>query len=188
MNLQLLDKEKLASNGIEVKNIVAKLDLDIELDLSYLDTQFPHSSYEPEQYPSLIFRPEALPTMLITNSGIILFTGGDSIESVYEAYHKVTREFKNIDLDVSGKDDEIQIQNIVSTFEVDHELDLNHISIKLGLEQTEYEPEQFPGVTYRIENGPVALLFSSGKIVITGGKSSDDILSAVETVRGLILE
>mgnify|MGYP006296172837 CR=1 FL=1 len=186
MNLQSFDKSGLASNDIEVKNIVATLDLDVELDLSYLDAQFPHTSYEPQRYPSLIFRPEGLPTLLITNSGIILFTGGDSIESVYEAYQKVTREFNNIGLDISSKEEEIQIQNIVSTFEIDRELDLSYISVKLGLEQTEYEPEQFPGVIYRIENGPVALLFSSGKIIITGEKSSDGILSAVETIQHLI--
>lgn len=188
MSLQSLDKDELTSDGIEVKNIVAKLDIDVELDLSYLDTQFSHTSYEPERYPSLIFRPKGLPTMLITNSGIILFTGGDSIEAVYEAYHKATREFNNIGLDISSKEEEIQIQNIVSTFEIGRELDLTYISIKLGLEQTEYEPEQFPGVIYRIENRPVAILFSSGKIVITGGKSSDGILSAVETIRRLIQE
>ena len=186
MTLQSLDEDILASNDIEVKNIVAKLDIGVELDLSYLDTQFPSTSYEPEQYPSLIFRPAQLPTMLITNSGIILFTGGDSSGSVYEAYHELTAEFDTIGLDIYGKEDKIYIQNIVSTFDLGTELDLNQMSIKLGLEQTEYEPEQFPGVIYRIESGPVVLLFSSGKVVITGGQSSDDILSAAEYIRDLI--
>ncbi|HJK27144.1 MAG TPA: TATA-box-binding protein, partial [Methanocorpusculum sp.] len=46
----------------------------------------------------------------------------------------------------------------------------------LSLEAIEYEPEQFPGLVYRIKDPKiVALLFSSGKIILTGGKNLDDV-------------
>ncbi|NYT01111.1 MAG: TATA-box-binding protein, partial [Methanocellales archaeon] len=63
------------------------------------------------------------------------------------------------------------------------ELNLNAIAIGLGLENIEYEPEQFPGLVYRIkEPKVVVLLFGSGKLVITGGKKTEDIEAAVKKI------
>ncbi|MCK4532050.1 MAG: TATA-box-binding protein, partial [Candidatus Aenigmarchaeota archaeon] len=42
--------------------------------------------------------------------------------------------------------------------------------------EVEYEPEQFPGLVYRMKNPRVAfLLFGSGKIIATGGRNLKDI-------------
>jgi transcription initiation factor TFIID TATA-box-binding protein len=57
---------------------------------------------------------------------------------------------------------------------------LNAIAIGLGLEHIEYEPEQFPGLVYRLDDPDVvALLFGSGKLVITGGTQFDDAEEAL---------
>ena len=181
-----LNEEELSSEGIEIKNIVAKIDLSIDLDLSYLNTQLPNSTFEPEKYPSLIFRPDNLPTVLITNSGILLFTGGNSKKSIYGAYQIISRELESVGLPNTGDKNEIKIQNIVSTLDLGHNLNLNFISVELGFENIEYEPEQFPGLIYRIDDGPVVLVFASGKIVITGGKSDRDIIDAASVVRNKI--
>jgi transcription initiation factor TFIID TATA-box-binding protein len=181
-----LNEDKLSSADVVVKNIVAKLDLDIEFDLYYLSSEIPHSSYEPEQYPSLVFRPSGLSTVLVTRSGKLLFTGGDSIENLRDTYRRISEELEAIGVDDVGRAEEIEIVNVVSTFELDSNVDLNHLSITLGLENTEYEPEQFPGLVYRIEDGPVVLIFSSGKIVVTGAESSSEILDAVNKIRELI--
>lgn len=79
---------------------------------------------------------------------------------------------------------EIVVQNIVSTADLGYPLNLNAIAIGLGLENIEYEPEQFPGLIYRIDDPDVVvLLFGSGKLVITGGRTTDDAGDAVTTVR-----
>ncbi len=63
--------------------------------------------------------------------------------------------------------------------------------ITLNLESIEYEPEQFPGLVYRIHDPKiVALLFSSGKIILTGGKNLEDVkrgLDILEQKLGSIL-
>ncbi len=41
-----------------------------------------------------------------------------------------------------------------------------------------YEPEQFPGLIYRIQDSCVEILFASGKGVIAGAKSIEEINSA----------
>ena len=178
-----LNEDKLSSAGVAIKNIVAKLDLDEEFDLSYLSSKIPNSSYEPEQYPSLVFRPPGLSTVLVTRTGKLLFTGGDSIESLRDTYRRISDELEKIGVDDVGRIEEIEIVNVVSTFELDSNIDLNHLSINLGLENTEYEPEQFPGLVYRIEDGPVMLLFSSGMVVVTGAKSTPEILDGVNKIR-----
>jgi transcription initiation factor TFIID TATA-box-binding protein len=78
---------------------------------------------------------------------------------------------------------EIKIQNIVASANLGRVLNLNAIAIGLGLENVEYEPEQFPGLVYRMSSPKVVmLLFGSGKLVVTGGKKPEDAEVAVEKV------
>jgi len=46
------------------------------------------------------------------------------------------------------------------------------------LPRTIYEPEQFPGLIHRLFKSVVALIFSTGKVVIVGSKSIEEINSA----------
>lgn len=63
------------------------------------------------------------------------------------------------------------------------ELNLNAVTVELGLENTEYEPEQFPSVIYKPNDLPCTiLLFSTGKIVITGIKTEGAAQKAYERV------
>ena len=53
-------------------------------------------------------------------------------------------------------------------------------AISLGLERVEYEPEQFPGLVYRLDEPKVVvLLFGSGKLVCTGARQPSDVEEAV---------
>jgi len=74
---------------------------------------------------------------------------------------------------------EIKVENIVASTVFAEKLDLDMIAQSLA--EAEYEPEQFPGLVYRIKEPKVALLlFSSGKIVCAGARSTEDALKAVE--------
>ena len=53
-------------------------------------------------------------------------------------------------------------------------LNLNFLALEL--ENTEYEPEQFPGLVYKLEEPPATfLLFSNGKLVCTGTKNNQQL-------------
>ena len=81
------------------------------------------------------------------------------------------------------EDPEITVQNIVVSGDLGETLNLNAIAIGLELEAIEYEPEQFPGLIYRLdEPAVVALLFGSGKTVLTGCKRFDDAEEATEVL------
>lgn len=63
--------------------------------------------------------------------------------------------------------DEFEVKNVVVTADIGQELNLDALAIVLGLEKTEYELEQFPGLIYRSDYSTI-LIFAAGKIVITG--------------------
>ncbi len=75
----------------------------------------------------------------------------------------------------------IKIENIVASASLGLRIPLE--KIVEHLEGTEYEPEQFPGLVYRMKDPKVAfLLFSSGKIVCTGVRKVEDIENSVRTI------
>jgi transcription initiation factor TFIID TATA-box-binding protein len=49
-----------------------------------------------------------------------------------------------------------------------------------------FEPEQFPGAIYRSSEGPVCLIFASGKIVIAGAKSEAQVATTESSVLDLL--
>ncbi|MGI0067537.1 MAG: TATA-box-binding protein, partial [Thermoplasmata archaeon] len=79
----------------------------------------------------------------------------------------------------------IRIENVVASTSLGSELDLQ--SIGSILPGAEYDPDQFPGLIYRLQEPKTAmLLFSSGKAVCTGGKSWKQVDETVNIVSDLI--
>lgn len=79
----------------------------------------------------------------------------------------------------------IRIENVVASSSLGDELDLPKVA--LTLERAEYEPDKFPGVIYRLKEPKTAiLLFHSGKVVCTGGKSMQQVEESIRTVSDMI--
>jgi len=84
-------------------------------------------------------------------------------------------------------DPEVQIQNIVASGNLHAEVDLEQAVFML--ENAMYEPEQFPGLIYRMSSPRVVILiFGSGKIVCTGAKSEKDVATAVQKLYNQLKE
>ena len=78
---------------------------------------------------------------------------------------------------------EIKVQNIVASTTFAKKLDLDVIS--QSLEEAEYEPEQFPGLVYRLVNPKTAtLLFSSGTANCIGAKNVENVCKSVNIIAG----
>ena len=106
-----------------------------------------------------------------------MFTGVDSYEELEYAKSELLSALAELGIISSSNPaseeiiDPFQVQNVVCTAELKGQegLSLSQLAITLGLEKTEYEPEQFPGLVYRPDNSSCTILvFSSGKMVITG--------------------
>ena len=168
---------------IKIENVVASATAGGELDLQKLATSLKNAEYDPERFPGLIYRvKEPKTALLLFSSGKMVCTGAKSVEEAKEVVRRVVKKIKELGMDVSDEP-EIEIQNIVATSELNVPLNLNNIAITLGLERVEYEPEQFPGLVYRVEKPKVvALLFGSGKIVCTGARNEEEIREALDQI------
>lgn len=166
-----------------VENIVASTQFAKELDLHAIAEKLVGSEYEPMSFPGLIYRIRDPKTaILLFKSGKANCTGGKSLEEVRRAIQKVAGLLIGSGIS-ANPDPEFVVQNMVAIYDIGHALNLTNLTIALGLENIEYEPEQFPGLVYRVRDPKVVcLLFGSGKMVITGAKNEEDIERAVDGV------
>lgn len=172
---------------IVIQNVVASSSIGVPLDLTKISMSLEDAEYVPEKFPGLIYKLKDPKTaMLLFTSGKLVCTGAKSVAMVHKAVGIVLGNIAKLGIVVPDKPD-IKVQNIVATSDLKKDLNLNTIAISLGLEKVEYEPEQFPGLVYRVEKPKVVmLLFGSGKIVCTGAKEISDIdLALKEIVREL---
>ncbi|WP_207588449.1 TATA-box-binding protein [Halomontanus rarus] len=168
---------------INIENVVASTGIGQELDLQSVAMDLEGADYDPEQFPGLVYRTQnPKSAALIFRSGKIVCTGAKSTDDVHQSLEIVFDKLRELQIQVDD-DPEVIVQNIVSSADLGRNLNLNAIAIGLGLENIEYEPEQFPGLVYRLEEPKVvALLFGSGKIVITGGKEPKNADDAVDAI------
>jgi len=166
---------------VEVENIVASTAFADRLDLDLIAQELEGAEYEPEQFPGLVYRlKEPKTATLLFRSGKANCTGAKTIEDVKRTVEIIKEKLKALGIKVY-ENPEIVIQNIVAISDLETELNLNDVAMGLGLENVEYEPEQFPGLVYRLKEPRVAmLLFGSGKIVCTGARKIEDVSRAVE--------
>jgi len=177
---------------IEVQNIVASGRIADSLDLQALSLSMAdeHVTYRPEQFPGLVYRmKKPKVAILLFSTGKVVCTGGKSVEQVREAVKSVAKTAAAAKVKVRANLD-IEIQNIVATADLKRDFDLSMIATALLSEGVEYEPEQFPGLVYRLkEPKAVILVFQSGKVVCTGTRTLEDAALAVDklldTIKGL---
>ncbi|MBS3100168.1 TATA-box-binding protein [Candidatus Pacearchaeota archaeon] len=158
------------SANLSVQNIVATASLGKPVQLTRLARVQSNTEYNPEQFPGLVLRiKKPKSAVLVFSSGNLVCTGTKSIAQVREVINQVIKQLRKINVKVTDKP-KITVQNIVASGSIDLKLNLNFLA--LALENTEYEPEQFPGLVYKlIEPNATFLLFSNGKLVCTGTKN-----------------
>jgi len=166
-------------SDIEIVNIVVSSSLEKRIPLETMAATLPNTEYNPEQFPGLVLRiKEPKTSALIFNSGKIVCTGARSLEMVERSIQKIIENLKKIDIIIEIKP-KIDVQNIVASGSIKRKLNLNALAIKLR--NTEYEPEQFPGLVYKLKGtNATFLLFTNGKIVCTGTRTREQVDAAVE--------
>ncbi len=118
-------------------------------------------------------------------------TGGKTERDTSRAIEKIVRMLKSKGIIIKGRP-KIQIQNVVASANIHGKVDLVGFYIESGEEKgggVMYEPEQFPGLIYRMRRPrSVILVFSSGKLVCTGAKREVDVHRAIKKIRGKLEE
>jgi transcription initiation factor TFIID TATA-box-binding protein len=170
---------------IDIVNVVASTKLAEAFDLPKIEVKLKGAEYDKKKFPGLVYRVKApKAAFLIFTTGKIVCTGSKNIEDVRTVITTLADTLKSIGFEQIDLDPEIHIQNIVASADLKTDLNLNAVALGLGLENIEYEPEQFPGLVYRIKQPKVVvLIFSSGKLVITGGKSPEECEEGARIVK-----
>ena len=179
MPKKVVKKQKASPREIKVVNIVVSAALGHDIPLEKMAATLSNTEYNPEQFPGLVIRiKDPKTSALIFSSGKIVCTGARTLEDVRESIRKIIKSLEKINVKIK-EEPEIKVQNIFASGSVGMDLNLNVLAMKL--DNTEYEPEQFPGLVYKLpELKATFLLFSNGKVVCTGTKSEEAVNIALD--------
>lgn len=170
---------KKSKKEIRIVNIVVSTALEKDIPLEKMAATLPNTEYNPEQFPGLVLRiKDPKTSALIFSSGKVVCTGARTLEEVDRSIQSIIRSLKKMNINVTIKP-QITVQNIVASGSIGMDLNLNVLGLRLP--QTEYEPEQFPGLVHKLKGtNATFLLFSNGKIVCTGTKTEKEVHDATD--------
>jgi len=180
----------------KIQNVVVSANIFAKLPLEKLAVVLDNSDYTPETFPGLIYKVEdenlsfKKASFLLFSSGRVICAGTKSIKDSKAAVQHVVEDLKEVGIEITKKP-QITVQNMVASGSVGGKLNLNEIVFLF--ENTEYEPEQFPGLVYKLKGEDVLqnitfLLFGTGKIVIAGAKSEKQIKDSVVFLRDQLID
>jgi transcription initiation factor TFIID TATA-box-binding protein len=160
---------------METVNIVATGQLNIdELDLKELSQDLDDEVFRLKPGRLDVRLDDESPLVMIYRSGIYTIPGASSSTELSRIRERFIEHLRKIS-DGYISEDSFAVKYRVFMTDLDMTINLERLTIQLGLENVEYEPEQFPGVIYRVdEPAGVVLIFSSGKILFTGFKSESE--------------
>jgi transcription initiation factor TFIID TATA-box-binding protein len=152
-----------------VANVVATVETDCRLELDNIAKYARNAEYKPQKFKAVIMRiREPKSTALIFSTGKIVSVGNQSVESARLACRKFVRIIQKLGYAV--KFENFQVQNLVASVATEQTIRLEGIQHAHYLFAS-YEPEIFPGLIYTMrELRMKVLIFSSGKIILTGAK------------------
>jgi len=168
--------------AVKIENVVASGTLKHRIDFDTVVHAFPEAEYRPRQFPGVIFklkRPST--TFLIFESGKLVCVGARSEKEARTALRKLVRKLKEGGVVIVGEP-EIKIKNVVASASLGGSVDLLQLyeSTREMRGRIMYEPEQFPGLIYRMDSPKaVFLIYSNGKVVCVGARKESDVHSAV---------
>ena len=176
--------------NVDVANVVGIITYQQELALDALaDTltkrdEITDVTYEPSEnhWLQTRFAPDDT-YVAFYRSGKSSIVGCQSIDHLHEIADRVNAVMQ--DLLEFEYEPEVEVSNIVATTDLGTPIPLELLTLELGFDTVEYEPEQFPALLYRAEDH-VILVFSSGKLLCTGLTDIDQISSAIDEVASRI--
>lgn len=167
---------------VEIVNISAGGDLNREIDLKEFEKEvdLPVSDYDENNSWLLLRFNEEGSLIILYRTGKYILRGGDTYEQCFQAQN----DFIGLCLDKgiieSPDETEFEIKNVVCLGDLEQEVDLSNLTIALGMEHVEYEPEQFSGVVYRPpDQHYTMMIFHSGKVIITGTRDENEAEQAM---------
>ena len=159
-------------DSLKIENIVASGAIADTIDLEVISKNIENCELNTKRFPGAVYRMDNPKiASLIFSSGKVVLTGIRDDASLVKGLDLIITKMKNAGI-VCYEEPRVVVTNIVCSYDIGNKINLNKVVMTLNLENIEYEPETisrplFTGLQIR---KIVALLFSSGKIILTGGK------------------
>ena len=190
IKLQPVDTHCMIPMGLPVlptlQNVVSMVDMKCKLKLNDIALYAKNAEYNPRRFAAVIMRiREPKTTALIFASGKMVCTGAKSEADSRLAARKYVCIIRK--LGFNAKFENFGIQNVVGSCDIGFTLHLDSLANEHNMFST-YNAEVFPGLIYRmVDPKTVLLIFASGKIVLTGAKSRQQIYNAFERMFPVLL-
>ncbi|HWQ67969.1 MAG TPA: TATA-box-binding protein [Methanospirillum sp.] len=173
--------DNIKNETLKIENIVASGSIADSIDLELISNKIENCELNKKRFPGAVFRiqnPKI--AILIFSSGKVVLTGVRNNDALKEGLDHIIMKMKEVGITCFDQP-RVAITNMVCSYDLGSRINLNKVVMTLSLENIEYEPEQFPGLVYRIADPKiVVLIFSSGKIILTGGKNMEDVVRGIE--------
>ena len=160
---------------VKIQNIVCTASLEQEIDIvSFNQYEFLRSNLK--LFKAGYVKDKTMVGIVsVFENGKLVSLGTKSPEQAVEELNKACKILQKYKL---SKDVKIfpEIQNIVVNFDMKRKVHIEKLARTLP--KCMYEPEQFAGLIYRMPKSCVGWIFASGKGIIVGTKSINEINSA----------
>lgn len=164
--------------SLRIENVVASINLGVQLPLEKILEKYKDIEKK-NNFPGLVAKinnPKA--TILIFASGKLVCTGVRLPSQIPTVVNIIIKKIRKADIEIEN-DPIVKIENIVVRGDFHQSINLDITS--LILDSAIYEPEVFPGLIYKIVDPKICfLIFSSGRIIVTGSNSEDIIKKSVK--------
>jgi transcription initiation factor TFIID TATA-box-binding protein len=160
---------------MKISNIVATVKLAAPIDIGYLNQNIPGTVKDPKVHWLKYRIPENNSYVAFYQSGKFLITA-KSFEQIDKNVKYVLAVLKKIG--ISTNDWKLEIHNLVIGDTIDLPCTIEQLVANMDAKKSSFEPEQFAALIYK-DWGVSFLLFSTGKVILTGAKSlkqADDVL------------
>ncbi|MGA2917932.1 TATA-box-binding protein [Methanoregula sp.] len=169
--------------SLKIENIVASGVIAESIDLVEFSNKVENCELNKKRFPGAVYRiADPKVACLIFSSGKIVLTGARSETAVADGLAAIVKSLKTAGIEPL-KEPKVAVTNMVCSYNLGRTINLTKLTVTLDVENIEYEPEQFPGLVYRVKDPKIViLLFSSGKIILTGGKNMVDVKKGVDVI------
>ncbi|MCX6684049.1 MAG: TATA-box-binding protein [Methanoregula sp.] len=167
--------------SLKIENIVASGAISNSIDLVELSNKVENCELNKKRFPGAVYRiKEPKMASLIFSTGKIVLTGARNNKALTDGLAILIKSLKEAGIETL-KEPKVAINNMVCSYDLGKYINLSKVVVTLNVENIEYEPEQFPGLVYRIKDPKiVVLIFSTGKIILTGGRNLEDIKKGLD--------
>ena len=172
---------------IEIVNVVATADLRKQVDLIEI-SQLQYTTFDLEIYGGRVAylkTPAMYGKVIIFPSSKLISVGSKSPEQAQQDL-QITADILASGGFIDPVEIRAELRNIVAVLDLENLVDIEALALVTdGI----YEPEQFPGMILRKEDPKVTyLIFASGKVVIAGSRSIEDLRVASDKIKTIIEE